>query len=58
MVLEMADKYGVESVMKRVESVLLLSKKIIKADLRKVYAIALQYRCEDLARVAAKETLR
>lgn len=58
MVLEMADKYDVASVIKRVESVLMLSKETIKENPLKIYAIALRYRREGLARVAAKETLR
>jgi hypothetical protein len=44
------------SVIKRVESHFMLSKEIIKEKLLKIYAIAIRYRFEDLARVAAKET--
>ena len=57
MILEMADKYGMESIIKHVESILTLSKKV-KEDPLKIFAIAVRYRFEELARVAAKETLR
>jgi len=58
MVLETADKYGMESIVKRVEGVLILSQEIIRQAPLKVFAIAVRYRCEGLARVAARETLK
>lgn len=58
MVLETADKYGMESIVKRVEGVLISSQEIIRQAPLKVFAIAVRYRCEGLARVAARETLQ
>ncbi|KAF8967751.1 hypothetical protein BDZ97DRAFT_1755837 [Flammula alnicola] len=58
LVLEMADKYGMDSVVKRVEVILLSARNIIESEPLVVYAVAIRHRCDGLARVAAKETLR
>jgi len=54
-VLRLAEKYDMEIVLRRAGDVL---RQFVEAEPLRVFAVAVRYRFEDLARVAAKETLR
>ncbi|KAF8150086.1 hypothetical protein B0H34DRAFT_732383 [Crassisporium funariophilum] len=57
-VLEMADKYSMDSIVRHIRETILTSTTIIQSAPLKVYAIAIRFRMEDLATKAARETLR
>jgi hypothetical protein len=58
LVLELADKYGMDIVMKHVESSMIGMKDTISARPVVMYAIATRFRLENLAHAAAKVTLK
>lgn len=57
-VLELADKYDMESITKQLDAVMACMKDTISANPILMYAIAMRYHLENLARAAAKGTLR
>ncbi len=58
LVLKLADKYDMECITKRLETVMMRMKDTISAHPVLMYAIAARFRLENLARAAAKETLK
>lgn len=58
LVLELADKYDTECITKRLETVMMRMKDTISEKPVLMYAIPARFRLENLARAAAKETLK
>ncbi|KAJ7696015.1 hypothetical protein B0H17DRAFT_1198335 [Mycena rosella] len=58
MMLEVADKYCMDRMMKQGAHILMLSTSYIEKEPMKVFAIAVRYRLKDVAKLAAKHTLR
>ncbi|KAF8150085.1 hypothetical protein B0H34DRAFT_802194 [Crassisporium funariophilum] len=55
--LEMADKYSMDSIIRQIRDILFSSTSITQSEPLKVYAIAIRFRMEELAKKAATETL-
>ncbi|KAF9466145.1 hypothetical protein BDZ94DRAFT_1306522 [Collybia nuda] len=58
LVLHAADKYNMQGVMHHIEKILTRCTEYVGADPVRIYAIAIRYGFRDLARAAAKESLR
>ncbi|KAF9530322.1 hypothetical protein CPB83DRAFT_735273, partial [Crepidotus variabilis] len=57
-VLEIADKYGMEDIMKNVTAALLEAKHLIAENPLRIFAIAVRFRQKKLAEVAATEAIK
>ena len=57
LVLEMADKYGADVVIKHVENFLLVSVEVVKANPLLIFAISARFRCNKVALLAARHAV-